>query len=256
MTEDALSSPAMPDMPNMPETGATVTSVAPVSGAPRRGTHGDEEYTVTFDTDARFTLTATTVAEFRLYVGKHLAPLDLAALRGVDAHQRAIQAAARHLGARPRSTREIEEYLRGKGFLPEAIHAAVARLTERGYLDDAAFAKWYAENRAEFRPRGPNLLRQELRRKGIATETVDETLTAQAEETDVDAQALALARKRAEILVRGGYDAPTITRRLQGLLARRGYGYDVVRKVLRSLKETGMLTGDGDGDELDESEDD
>ncbi len=151
MSEDAESSPVTSDVP---ETGATVVSVAPV--ASRRGTHGDEEYTVTFDTDAQFTLTATTVAEFRLYVGKHLAAIDLMALRGADAHQRATEAAARHLGARPRSTREIEEYLRGKGFMPEAVNAAVTRLTERGYLDDAAFAKWYAENRAEFRPRGPN----------------------------------------------------------------------------------------------------
>jgi len=248
MTEDVLSSPMTADMP---ETGATVVSVAPV--ASRRGMRGDEEYTVIFDTDARFTLTETTVAEFRLYVGKHLAAIDLMALRGADAHQRATEAAARHLGLRPRSTREIEEYLRGKGFMPEAVDAAVTRLTERGYLDDAAFAKWYAENRAEFRPRGPNLLRQELRRKGIATETVDETLTAQADTTDVDAQALALARKRAEILVRGGYDTATITRRLQGLLARRGYGYDVVRTVLRALKETGMLTGEiADTDDDDE----
>lgn len=224
------------------DTGATVVTVAPVPS--RRGTGNNTEYTVTFDTGEHVTLTETTVAEFRLYAGKQLTVLDLGALRGADAGQRAIEAATRYLGSRPHSTREVEDYLRGKGFMPEAIAAAVIRLTERGYLDDAAFAKWYAENRAEFRPRGPSMLRQELRRKGVATDTVDEALATQAAEVDINAQALTIARKRAEMLVRGGYDTATITRRVQGLLARRGYGYDSVRSVLRALKDEGALTGE------------
>lgn len=223
-------------------TGATVTVVAPVPS--RRGQRGDDEYTVTFDNGESLTLAAATIAEFRLYAGKELASADIFALRQADADQRAVEAAVRYLGLRPRSTHEIEGYLHDKGFAPEAVGAAVTRLTERGYLDDAAFARWYAENRAEFRPRGPNLLRQELRRKGIATDTVDETLTAQAETTDTDAQALAIARKRAETLVRAGHDADTVTRRIQGLLARRGYDYGTVRTVLRVLKDNGVLTGE------------
>ena len=173
-------------------------------------------------------------------------------MRGADANQRAVEAATRHLGARPRSTREVEDYLHGKAFAPEAIAAAIARLTERGYLDDAAFAKWYAENRAQFRPRGPSLLRQELRQKGVVTDTVDDTLAVQAESEDTNAQALGIARKRAEILARGGYDAATITRRVPGVLARRGYGYDVVRGVLRTLKDEGALTGETEAEDEDE----
>lgn len=227
--------------PDLPETGATVTAVAPV--ASRRSRMGGEpdEYQVRFDCVDTLTLTATTVADFRLFTGKHVVAADLGALRGADVRQRATEAAMRQLGSRPRSVREIADYLREKGFGPEAIAGATERLTERGYLDDAAFAKWYAENRAQFSPRGPQLLKQELRRKGIAGETIAETLDAQAETTDTDAQALALARPKAESLVRNGFAPEVVTRRVAGLLSRRGYGYDSVRTVLRVLKDDGTL---------------
>lgn len=223
------------------ETGATVIAVAPV---PVRGGREPTEYRVRFDAADDLTLTASTVTEFRLFAGTRLSPSEIHALRGADVRQRATEAAMRHLAPRPHSTREIEEYLRGKEFGPEAIAVAIARLTERGYLDDATFARWYAENRAQFRPRGPHLLRQELRRKGIAGETIDATLDAQAEAVDTDAQALALARPKALSLARSGHEPEVVSRRVAGLLSRRGYGYDVVRTVLRTLKDEGALLGE------------
>jgi regulatory protein len=157
----------------------------------------------------------------------------------------------RYLGVRPRSTREIRDYLRGRKYEPETVDAAIARLTERGYLDDATFARWWAENRAQFRPRGPHLLRQELRRKGITSTTVDEALAEQEATVDMDAQALALARSRLRALHRNGLEPEVILRRLSGLLSRRGYGYDTVRTVIRQLRDNGELT---DPDVLDGEE--
>ncbi len=231
----------MPEIPDAPETGATVTAVAPVSSRRTRMGGEPEEYQVHFDCVDTLTVTATTVADHRLFKGRHLDAAEIGALRGTDVRQRATEAAMRQLGSRPRSVREIADYLREKGYGPEAIAGATERLTERGYLDDAAFARWYAENRAQFSPRGPQLLKQELRRKGIAGETIEETLDAQAETTDTDAQALALARPKAESLVRNGFAPEVVTRRVAGLLSRRGYGYDSVRTVLRTLKDDGTL---------------
>lgn len=231
MTErDALNNPDQPPA----RAGATVLSVAPVG---RDGA----EYTVTFDGAASLTLTETTVADFYLHPGKELTTGEIAHLRGMDSQQRAVETAMRAIGSRPRSTREIEDNLRGKGYAPDTIAAAVARLAARGYLDDAAFARWWTENRTQFRPRGPHLLRQELRRKGVAGDTIADTLSAQAESVDVDAQALGIARTKLRSLASGGLPPEVVTRRLSGLLARRGYGYDTVRTVLRVLKDEGAL---------------
>ena len=143
---------------NTQAAGATVRSVAPV------GRDG-QEFAVTFDSGTALTLTATVIVEFGIAPGKAFQAGDLDALRHADVRQRATEAAVRYLGMRPRSTHEIRDYLHRKGYSPETVDTAVGRLTERGYLDDAAFARWWAENRAQFRPRGPHLLRQELRRR-------------------------------------------------------------------------------------------
>lgn len=227
------------------QTGATVVSVAPVD---RKG----EEFAVTFDDVDALKLTAAVVVEFGLTVGKRLQAADLAALRHADVRQRATEAAVRYLAMRPRSTQEIRDYLRGKGYAPETAAVAIQRLTERGYLDDTAFAQWWAENRAQFRPRGPHMLRQELRRKGIASTTIDDTLTTQAETVDTDDQALAVARNKLRSLHAGGLEPDVIARRLSGLLARRGYGYDTVRTVLRTLRDNGELDSPDALDTIDE----
>ena len=216
--------------------GATVHSVSPVA---RDG----QEFTVAFDSGTSLTLTATVIVEFGIRPGKTFQAGDLDALRHADVRQRATEAAVRYLGMRPRSTHEIRDYLHRKGYSPETVDHAVGRLTERGYLDDSAFASWWAENRSQFRPRGPHLLRQELRQKGLASETIDETLTTQAETVDTDAQALTLARGKLRSFHKNGLEPDVIYRRLSGLLGRRGYGYDTIRTVLRILRDSGELDG-------------
>ena len=231
------------------ETGVTVRSVTPVG-------RDAQEFTVAFVADEAnpLTLTATVVVEFGLRPGKHLDASDLGTLRHADVRQRATEAAMRYLGLRPRSTQEIRDYLLRKGFMPETVAVAIERLVERGYLDDAAFAQWWAENRAQFRPRGPHLLRQELRKKGITSETIDETLTAQAESVDTDAQALELARGKLRSFHKNGLEPDVIYRRLSGLLGRRGYGYDTIRTVMRTLRDNGELASPDALDALGESD--
>ncbi len=224
----------MASEPIIQATGATVRSVAPV------GRDG-QEYTVTFDNGAALTLMATVIVEFGISPGKLFQAGDLDTLRHADIRQRATEAAMRYLGVRPRSTHETQDYLHRKGYSPESVDTAIGRLTARGYLDDVAFARWWAENRAQFRPRGPHLLRQELRRKGVPNTTIDDTLTEQAETVDTDSQALAVARGKLASFHKNGLEPDAIYRRLTGLLGRRGYGYDTIRTVLRTLRDNGEL---------------
>jgi len=59
-----------------------------------------------------------------------------------------------------------------------AVRAAIARLKEHGYLDDRAFAETYARLRQENEKHGARRVRQDLQKKGIHSELVNETIDA------------------------------------------------------------------------------
>ena len=83
-----------------------------------------------------------------------------------------LDAAARFLEARPRSTAEVRRRLGQAGYRAELVDEAIARLAGLGYLDDEAFARAWVESRDRARPRGERALRTELRRKGVADDVM------------------------------------------------------------------------------------
>ncbi|HLF08420.1 MAG TPA: regulatory protein RecX [Dehalococcoidia bacterium] len=140
-----------------------------------------------------------------------------------------FDAALRLLALRPRTEAELRRRLGRRGFGAEAIEAAMARLGELGLVDDDAFAHFWVEQRAAFRPSGRRRLFAELRAKGVARETVDAALQGQDDAASIEA----LARRRADVL--GDLDAATLSRRLEAFLVRRGYQPSLARLTVRRV---------------------
>jgi regulatory protein len=118
------------------------------------------------------------------------------------------------------------------GFAPEAVDGAVTRLQDLGYLNDATFADaWVATRRAN-RLHGTMRLRHDLARHGVDAATID---VATADDGNEEARATAVAARAVASL--GDADRATATRRLAGLLARRGFAAGVVSRVVRTTLE-------------------
>jgi regulatory protein len=183
---------------------------------------------VDLDGSFAFALLATLVADERLEVGDVLDDQRVSALLAADQASRATEAALVFLGYRPRSEKEVRDRLRRGGYEQQAIDHAISRLHEWRYLDDADFARRWVENRAAHRPRGRRLLQQELRHKGIDTETAREAI----DNVDLDETGAAEALARRRLPAYAGDEPAAIRRRLAAYLARRGYGYDVIRIAL------------------------
>ena len=196
-------------------------------------------------------------AEEKLSVGQPCPPERMERLHSAQELNNIYESALNFLSYRPRSAREVEMRLRKKSYSAEQVETVMQRLRRRGYVDDREFARFWVNNRMSFSPRGPRLLRSELRQKGVPQEVVDEVLSEQAETqtalqeqaeevaaeygmtedepaagTDL-ANALALARKRMRTY--GNLEPQVARRRLSGFLARRGYGYDVIDAVMRRV---------------------
>lgn len=134
------------------------------------------------------------------------------------------------LTGRARTRAELRAKLAARQVPDELAESLLDRFTEVGLIDDAAFARLWVESRQSGRGLAPRALAQELRRKGVS----DEDARAALDEVDDAAQdeaARALVRKK----LRGlrGVDNVTATRRLVGMLARKGYSSGLAFAVVR-----------------------
>lgn len=167
-----------------------------------------------------------------LHKGQELSDADIAELRAGGEADLAYQRALRYLGARPRSAEEIVAYLLRKGVDEVVAETILQRLRARGYVDDEAFARFWVENRNRFRPRGVRALRYELRQKGVEGEIIEEALS----EQDEDAAAWDAVAGKIERWA--GLEQRDFEQKLMGLLARRGFGYAVGRRVAQRAWES------------------
>ena len=154
-----------------------------------------------------------------------------------EALEAATLIAHRYFGYAARSRQEIVRRLEKAEFAPEIIARVVADMTARGWLDDEAFAQAWVTDRADRKRYGKARLAQELQRKGVARETVQETLSAVDEDAELQ-RGLNAARtkwkpERFAALDRTEQQAEK--NRLAQFLQRRGFGWDIIKKVLAEL---------------------
>lgn len=183
--------------------------------------------------DDRFALGLSALVAAKLHVGQVLSAADLAALDEAEAFENAHERALRFLEPRPRSTAEVREHLRKKQVAPELVDRVITRLTEAGLLDDAAFARYWVENREQFRPRAGRALRFELRRKGLSGTDIQEAL-GNVDEADSAYRAGIARAKRLS-----GLEHREFMEKLGAFLMRRGFNYGTAKDAAERLwKET------------------
>jgi regulatory protein len=144
------------------------------------------------------------------------------------------------LTGQARSRSELAGKLAAKGVPDDLAARLLDRFEEVGLVDDEAFARAWVSRRGPGKGLARRALAQELRRKGVADdvarEALDEIDPAEEEET-----ARALVRKKLRSLQ--GVDGDKATRRLVGLLARKGYSpglaFSVVKDELASAGHPG-----------------
>ncbi len=164
-----------------------------------------------------------------LAVGQTLSDEQIQAWQAQDATSRAYHQTLRWLGRRPRSIAEVRRYLEKKDLASSAIEHIIARLEDLHYVDDAEFARYWVRQREDFKPRGQRALRYELRQKGIDNRHIDAALA----ELSPEDSARRAAQKKLRTLRH--QDPDTLRQKLGAFLVRRGFDYEVVRKVVDDL---------------------
>lgn len=151
----------------------------------------------------------------------------------------ALDVAARFLATRPRSAWEVRRCLERTGAEQATVDQALRRLEELGLVDDAAFARWWRDQRDRHRPRGRRMLEAELRGKGVPPEVIEALRDAVPERAPEEAGVPTTEEERGRMALAAhlrGRPLPTDRRALERLgmfLVRRGFDPATARALIR-----------------------
>ncbi|MFJ9776513.1 regulatory protein RecX [Kitasatospora sp. NPDC101157] len=151
-----------------------------------------------------------------------------------DPESRARDICLRLLTGAAKSRKQLADALSKREIPEDVAEEVLTRLEEVGLIDDAAFAAAWVESRHAVRGLSRRALAQELRTKGVAADLVEQAVAQLDHDDETDAARALVERK---LRSTRGLDPQVRTRRLVGMLARRGYSEGLAFRVVRGALE-------------------
>ena len=159
------------------------------------------------------------------------------------------RSAVTYLGRGAKTALQLTQYLRKKKYTDTAVGSAIAYVKEKGYLDDADYARRYIRTAKRRKAVGAAWLKSELLKKGVAKTIADEALRETGFGTDDYDEIHTAAEKKAKSLA-GKKNAH---QKLVYFLRSRGFKDELVRKAVRQLEKEGLITKDSPFSRTEES---
>ena len=153
-----------------------------------------------------------------------------------DEIDQALQRTFNLLSYRLRSVKEIELYLKDKGYCDDVTCAVISRLHELDYVNDLKFAESYVRNEMKISRKGPIVIRQMLQQKGVSSTDCDCALQLYPESDQLENiifHGEKLLRKYRHL---HGF---ALSQKLNAALYRKGYSGDLIQQF---LKQEGIIT--------------
>jgi len=187
-----------------------------------------ERVSIFIDGEYSFSLSLSELVAEKLKNGQELSEADIKRLKKISEDGKTRALALNRVLLRPHSVSECKVFPRRKKAEPELAESLSREFTQRKYLDDAAFAKWFSENRAR-KNKSDRAIRSELFSKGVGREVIDEVLGA--EEKDETSRLKELIAKKQKS-ARYKNDSEKLAR----YLVQQGFSWSLVKENLLNTR--------------------
>lgn len=192
-----------------------------------------------------FSVDEDVLIKFQLKKGVELDELTLMEIQYSDDIRKAYNSAITYLARRIRSEKEIKDYLIKKETEEPVINEVLHKLKSQNYLNDQDYAAAYVRTQINTTDKGPDIIRMELKEKGIHKDFFEKWL----DEFSLEQQ-LEKAKKLGEkFLEKNTRDSARVQKqKLENLLLRKGYGFEIIHAAIEDLETNGDA---GTSDDLD-----
>jgi len=142
--------------------------------------------------------------------------------------QKTLDKLLRFATFRPRSEKEIKDWLKKKEVHESIFDELFEKLDRLELVDDEKFAKWWIDQRLSFKPRGKRALSFELFQKGIDKGIVNKVL----EDSKVDEVKIAKNLLEKNDYKWKKYKGMEARQKKSQFLVRKGISWDSIRKLI------------------------
>lgn len=199
---------------------AIITSIKQQKNKNRVNVYLDDKYGFGIDLD-NFVL-------LHLKVEQELTDAEVTEIVKKAEYQKTLDKLLRFAMVRPRSEKEVTDYFRRKKIHDSMHEPLMEKLSHLELIDDLKFAKWWVDQRQNFKPKTKRILKIELTKKGIVKEIINTIL----DETPIDESKMArdlLARKAYKWK---GIESRSARQKMSQYLAGKGFSWDVIEKAV------------------------
>ncbi|MBR2993784.1 RecX family transcriptional regulator [Candidatus Saccharibacteria bacterium] len=189
----------------------------------RQGVKNPNRVNIFINDKYAFSLDISQIVDCKLKVGLKISEEELVEYKKASEFGKLYQRALEWVLVRPRSEKELYDYLYKKIYEKKIdknyINTVIDRLKNKKYVDDAKFARYYVENRFVKKGISRKRLKMELMKKGISKEIIDEVVDARDDEEEI---LKIIAKKRTK------YDNDKLIQ----YLCRQGFSYQLAQSLV------------------------
>jgi len=191
---------------------------------------GNNDVTIYFDNDSTLFLAVEVFLKSGLKKGDDISEDRFSLLIEQNKLFHIKQRAFRLLGRRQHSSSELRRKLWNNDYEQKLIDEVIEELNSKGYLDDAGFIRAFVAEKSKNKNWSTNKIKSELIKRGISQKQIEELLSEQPKETENE-NALKLAKKKYEVLLKRNLEQKELRNKLSTFLFSKGFDYEIIKEV-------------------------
>lgn len=190
-----------------------------------------KRFNIYLDNRFGFGLDLENFVKLALKINQELSDIEIEKIVKKAEFQKSFDKLLRFVMLRPRSEKEINDYLRRKKVHESMFKDLFNRLNRLELIDDAKFCKWWIDQRIAFKLKSKKDLKFELKAKGISNTTIENTLN----DVYIDELKIVeeLINKKAYLWDK--YNEKVKKQKMSNYLLRKGFGWDIVSKIVKTI---------------------
>ncbi|USJ87360.1 recombination regulator RecX [Lactiplantibacillus pentosus] len=190
-------------------------------------------YNIYLDGKYAFPISESVMIKFRVFKGMEIDAELQTAMIAADDVSRAYTRALDYLSHQLRTEKEVHDKLRDEEIEEPVIDATMQQLRELRLLNDQQYADAFVRTAKRTSDKGPRVIRQNLRQKGVGEQLIDDALAGQFSPDEQIDNASELARKLAKRYHKQAFK--TMQQKVRQGMMTKGFDNDTITAAIAGL---------------------